>query len=184
MQRSGETQQLAAPAGAAQGAPIYWDASTGEVDSSEPPAIVQMPHPAQHTRYPSQSTHLAHGQTYRFVIRVATGIDDVLPGPVHAAGGRGVLVAGSGLAAVGAAAEADRRDEEVPARRQFLSLLALTTSAGRSCPVSAPLVTKQAWPWHAPRTRYGHCFAPLALPDRGMDSATCLRAPPHRVPES
>jgi hypothetical protein len=87
-----------------------------------PPVI--MPHPAQHTRYASQPGHLAHGQTYRFVIRVASGMDGVLPGPVHAAGARGLPVAGSGLAAVGAAAEADRSDEEVPARRQFLPLLA------------------------------------------------------------
>ncbi len=58
--------------GAAAEARIYWDAGTGEVDFSEPHATVEMGHPTEATRYTWQSAPLTDGQTYRFVIRVAT----------------------------------------------------------------------------------------------------------------
>jgi hypothetical protein len=58
--------------GAAHEGRIYWDAGTGEIDWSAPHAIVPMNNLTKVTRYTWQSDPLADGQTYRFVIRVAT----------------------------------------------------------------------------------------------------------------
>jgi len=58
--------------GAAAEARIYWDAGTGQIDFSEPHATVPMGHPTEATRYTYQSAPLTDGQTYRFVVRVAT----------------------------------------------------------------------------------------------------------------
>jgi hypothetical protein len=58
--------------GTAHEARIYWDAGSGEIDFSAPHATVPMNHPTVATRYTWQSAPLTDGQTYRFVIRVAT----------------------------------------------------------------------------------------------------------------
>ncbi len=58
--------------GAAHEARIYWDGGTGEIDFSAPHAIVEMGRPTDPTRYTWQSAPLTDGQTYRFVIRIAT----------------------------------------------------------------------------------------------------------------
>ena len=58
--------------GAAHEARIYWEAGSGEIDWTAPHATVLMNHPIRATRYTWQSEPLTDGQTYRFVVRVAT----------------------------------------------------------------------------------------------------------------
>jgi len=58
--------------GAAADACLYWDAGTGAVDYSAPHATVSLGNPTSAARYTYQSAPLTDGQTYRFVVKVAT----------------------------------------------------------------------------------------------------------------
>jgi hypothetical protein len=58
--------------GAAYEARIYWDAGTGTVDFEEPLAAVAIGRPTAMGRWSWQSDALEDGQTYLFVVRIAT----------------------------------------------------------------------------------------------------------------